>query len=428
MKLDEMGARAGEALRGQLDAVEVPEPAAVIRHWRRARTRTAAVVVAIAVAVAAAVVGAVVASGGSSDGRISTVRPKPAPIGHVDAVPTFLWIDAADVTTSGVLYRELVERLARVGQSITGRTCNPVGFGDSDMSHVLFEDPAVLRRDGGLSGVSAQPTPAAYPPVEQPTCSLRVADSALRLATRVGQLLPAWFARVRALESTPSIAQALLGEIACMRVRGYTVSDDGYVDAASVLAPLIQNGAIDSASARATTTQFWAQAGRDYADCFPPLLAAREPVRGAARSAFVAEHRADVRRLQRSLEAYVRAVEEAKPLRMQPSVRERTAGFVADKARSMGEDHPTRAEAVLTTRREATALTGSAVDDDTLVYLVQIRGRFRCPGCSNPAGAPESSGTVATLALDVRNLGQLDLGLADHTVDLEWLGVVNRIP
>ena len=132
--------------------------------------------------------------------------------------------------------------------------------------------------------------------------------------------------------------------------------------------------------------------------------------------------------MQRSLDSYVRAVETAKPLAIKERVRKRIAGFVTDKARSLGEDHPTQIEAVLATRREATALTGSPVADDTLIYLVQFRGHFHCAGCPNPAGAAGTSGTVATLVLDARSLGELDLGLTDRTVDLARLGVVNGIP
>ena len=102
VKLDELGARAGANLRHEVDLVDAPDPAAVIRRWRRARARTAAVVVALAVAVA---VGALIVANGSSDNRISTIRPIPAPIAHADAVPTFLWVDGADVAASNRVRR-----------------------------------------------------------------------------------------------------------------------------------------------------------------------------------------------------------------------------------------------------------------------------------------------------------------------------------
>jgi hypothetical protein len=74
-------------------------------------------------------------------------------------------------------------------------------------------------------------------------------------------------------------------------------------------------------------------------------------------------------------------------------------------AQENGDGHPYDIEAVRTTAREAARVLESGLilgsKGKLPVYIVALRGRFKCGGCSGPRGSGTPAGSVITLNLPV---------------------------
>ena len=106
----------------------------------------------------------------------------------------------------------------------------------------------------------------------------------------------------------------------------------------------------------------------------------------------------------------------------------RIAPIVVRVAHLNGEDRPTDAQVVLTSRRAAVRLTGDDVCCDTPVYFVQMHGHFLCTARSTPGGdIPQPTGTVIRLTLEATSLRGLDFNISNVSLDLEPLGRVERV-
>ena len=72
----------------------------------------------------------------------------------------------------------------------------------------------------------------------------------------------------------------------------------------------------------------------------------------------------------------------------------RLEAVVKQQAAMLGEHHSTHAAVVISTRREATTLTGSIENEDTPIYFVQAQGHFTCGArCTGPSGATPVTGS-----------------------------------
>lgn len=99
-------------------------------------------------------------------------------------------------------------------------------------------------------------------------------------------------------------------------------------------------------------------------------------------------------------------------------------------AASLGEQDPTRLQALLTTRSQANHLVGDEVYDNVPAYLIEINGTFSTAWESRPYGAavpPTETGTL-TLVVDARTGHQLDTGLGPDRVNLGQIGTALDLP
>jgi hypothetical protein len=94
-------------------------------------------------------------------------------------------------------------------------------------------------------------------------------------------------------------------------------------------------------------------------------------------------------------------------------------------AKSDGDPGVRVADAVLTTRQAAVTLTsGSLVNSNEAVYLVQLVGHFTLTDVSIPPNGKAPTGTALSFDVDVSDGQTVDLGLAHKAADLSKLGPV----
>jgi hypothetical protein len=62
------------------------------------------------------------------------------------------------------------------------------------------------------------------------------------------------------------------------------------------------------------------------------------------------------------------------------------------------------------------------------VYVIELRGRFVCSGCSRPSGAKSPRGTVLIDVLDAHSFRGEDFSLTDKWVSLAGLGRPFPVP
>jgi hypothetical protein len=83
------------------------------------------------------------------------------------------------------------------------------------------------------------------------------------------------------------------------------------------------------------------------------------------------------------------------------------------------------ADAVLTTRQAAVTLTsGSLINSNEAVYLVQLLGHFTLTGVSIPQKGTAPTGIALSFDVDVSDGNVVDTGLAHKAADLSSLGPV----
>lgn len=94
----------------------------------------------------------------------------------------------------------------------------------------------------------------------------------------------------------------------------------------------------------------------------------------------------------------------------------RLEAMVRTTAKADGDAHPSSATVFASRRHEANiaAGAGTGVFGSQPVYLVVVRGRFVCTGCSGPAGHTPPRGDVITMVLARRTLQSLDFGIGGH--------------
>jgi hypothetical protein len=83
------------------------------------------------------------------------------------------------------------------------------------------------------------------------------------------------------------------------------------------------------------------------------------------------------------------------------------------------------ADAVLTTRQAAVTLTsGSLINSNEAVYLVQLLGHFTLTNVSIPQNGTAPTGIALSFDVDVSDGNVVDTGLAHKAADLSSLGPV----
>jgi hypothetical protein len=103
---------------------------------------------------------------------------------------------------------------------------------------------------------------------------------------------------VSALDADPTIAAAIAQDIQCLHDQGIDrVTEGGYITDGYNMAHPDQIGL----------------ARHKFEQCFPPVVAARAPVRKAFRDTFVAEHQDQIHQLQAALDDYLRAIYQPAP-------------------------------------------------------------------------------------------------------------------
>ncbi|QKT13659.1 hypothetical protein [Rhodococcus sp. W8901] len=95
-------------------------------------------------------------------------------------------------------------------------------------------------------------------------------------------------------------------------------------------------------------------------------------------------------------------------------------------ASRLGENDPTRIEAVLTTRSAANGLVGAEGFDDTAAYMIQAHGTFSTAWQHRPSGVdlPPTVTGVLMLIVDAQTGEGMDSGTSGEPADLTKLGKV----
>jgi hypothetical protein len=92
---------------------------------------------------------------------------------------------------------------------------------------------------------------------------------------------------------------------------------------------------------------------------------------------------------------------------------------------SAGDPGVRLADAVLTTRQAAVTLTsGSLINSNEAVYLVQLLGHFTLTNVSIPQNGTAPTGIALSFDVDVSDGNVVDTGLAHKAADLSSLGPV----
>jgi hypothetical protein len=110
-----------------------------------------------------------------------------------------------------------------------------------------------------------------------------------------------------------------------------------------------------------------------------------------------------------------------------PKAQARLLLYAETKAALNGDNHPYDIEAIRTTRRQADHLQRVSNPQAGLteaVYLVAMRGRFKCDECSLPAGSTAPHGSVITFQLPVNEAREIVWTQGHHYPDLSRAGIV----
>jgi hypothetical protein len=123
------------------------------------------------------------------------------------------------------------------------------------------------------------------------------------------------------------------------------------------------------------------------------------------------------------------------PQSIAPSVRTELLADAIATAQRSGDPHPYDIEAVSTTQLRAIRLGGGTAPTcessfacaDSPVYVVAMRGRFRCGMCSTPAGASTPGGAVIRLVFDASTMFASTFSLSDTYPRLAAAGAPVRL-
>lgn len=215
-----------------------------------------------------------------------------ADVPTLDVVPLYLPINAADMYSVGPVSDRITVRPADTGKTPTHaeqvqfNACYVDLAAGSGGATYGYEDPAAWQ------GAPVAPTVA---PPDPPPTAPRCTRSAARAAGQVRKLSEAlrWHEQLQAVDADPVISGAIAQDIVCLNERGIDrVASDGYVT--------------DGFNQR--HPELIGQSRLAFEQCFPPVVAARAPLREALRESFVADHAGEIENLQRAFDDYLRAV------------------------------------------------------------------------------------------------------------------------
>jgi hypothetical protein len=218
--------------------------------------------------------------------------------------------------------KTLIDFQNRAGGAIQHRCYADAGYPDADKSTFEsdnaqlhnFESPTVLRQRGFGVFADARYAPASAdgspPPAESINAPRDIIDHCNDVTAQVaGPLLALtdkplgqWWGAVQESESSPEMQPAWTAWSACMAADGYQVaSDDDFFKLAD--ATLLGPGG---------TPEVEMKMANSYADCLEQgVLQAREQVRSALRSQYVASNADDFKRAESELPAAIAALSKA---------------------------------------------------------------------------------------------------------------------
>jgi hypothetical protein len=345
-------------------AAQPPLPPVVVEQRAAPRRRSRWIVAAAALVVVLAVGAVALVATRSHESTPSIDAPPttppttaPANVPHVDVVPLYLPIDAADIAAAAAVHRAIGFQLTADhpthAQIIRSRACEIALLGLSTGRLNGFEDP------GSYVGPPIAPSVAA--PAAPPT--RRCTDGAANAAARVREIATAldWLQLAQQTDADDTVATAKARDVQCLAERGVAGVTFAFI-------------ADPSGSSQAHPE--WNSQIQVFADCFAPVVAARAPVRQAFRDQFVQDHRGEIERLQRSFDDYLRAIyappPHAKTVTTQPDLARYDRGCV--RITELTNVPPATAPYAADTPDAALAFARRAVDDASASPVRSIFG------------------------------------------------------